>query len=409
MASETRGEQLGYQFAMVVITSLVIAFLAMDRLSTGYIGPFLVRNLDLSITQLGGLYSAQALAVAVSGVLIGRYSDRTGKRKRLLVPLLLLSAAAALSAWLADGYFKLMAVRVGMGIALGGLTPIIQSIVSAQSTPSRLGFHIGIQTLLMFLVSQMGGPLVTTRLANAYGWQATYAASAVPFLLLAVLVAVLVRENPPTDRGDGDGQSARPALSAEAKRTIASCLAISMGFMLWLVIHATFLSVYLVGVRGVEPTRAGEILSVLGIAGAAGGLLLPMISDRIGSQATLFGGMVVSAIVPLAVLFWTGSEWGLQVLLFLGWLSVGSLPLYAVLIPSKTVSPTRLAATIALITGLGEVVGGIGGPILAGQLADRVGMTTPFVFTLGVSVVCAVFSMRLWIATRIGVRSHASA
>ena len=384
-----------YQTVMVVITSLVIAFLATDRLATGYIGPFLTQDLDLSATQLGLLYSAQAVTVAISGIAIGHFSDRTGLRKRLLVPLLAFCALAASATLLAEGYLQLMAVRVVMGAALGGLTPIVQSIVSAQSTPARLGFHIGIQTLLMFLISQMAGPLISTRVAAAFGWQATYAASAVPFVLLAVLVAILLRENPRVEAGGDGSHAAVRSLPASANHTIGLCVAISMGFMLWLVIHATFLSIFLVEVRGVTPTRAGEIMSVLGLAGAAGGLLLPLLSDRIGKRVTLLGGMLISTVVPLAVLFWTGSEWGLQVLLFVGWLSVGSLPLYAVLLPSSAVSPGRLGATIALITGSGEVVGGIGGPIIAGQLADRVGITWPFVFTLAMSAVCVLLAATL--------------
>jgi MFS family permease len=209
-----------YQTVMVVITSLVIAFLATDRLATGYIGPFLTQDLDLSATQLGLLYSAQAVTVAISGIAIGHFSDRTGMRKRLLVPLLAFCALAASATLLAEGYLQLMAVRVVMGAALGGLTPIVQSIVSAQSTRARLGFHIGIQTLLMFLISQMAGPLISTRLAAAFGWQTTYAASAVPFVLLAVLVAILLRENPRVEAGGDGSDAAVRSLPASANHTI---------------------------------------------------------------------------------------------------------------------------------------------------------------------------------------------
>jgi ACS family hexuronate transporter-like MFS transporter len=378
-----------YQASMVAITSLVIAFLATDRLATGYIGPFLTGGLGLSATQLGLLYSAQALTVAISGIVIGHISDRTGKRKRLLVPLLLFCAAAAATTLLADGYLQLMAVRLVLGAALGGLTPIVQSIVSVQSPPSRLGLHIGVQTLLMFLISQMAGPLITTHLAATYGWQATYAASALPFLVLAVLVALLMRENPPPPDSGPHELGAHPVANLPSKRfnpTIVLCVAISVAYMSWLVIHATFLALYLVEVRGATPTGAGSIMSVLGIAGAIGGMVLPLVSGRLGKRETLLGAMLLSTIVPLAALFWTGSLVGLQVLLFIGWLSVGALPIYAVLLPGSAVSPLRLGATIALITGAGEVFGGIAGPMIAGQLADRLGIIAPFVFTLAMSI-----------------------
>ena len=56
-----------YENRMVLVTSLVISFVAFDRLSTGYIGPYLIKAFNLSNTELGALYSIQALTVALAG------------------------------------------------------------------------------------------------------------------------------------------------------------------------------------------------------------------------------------------------------------------------------------------------------------------------------------------------------
>jgi ACS family hexuronate transporter-like MFS transporter len=389
-----QGARQGYEIRMVLVTSLVISFVAFDRLATGYIGPYLIAALDLTNTQLGAIYSTQAVAVAIAGYAIGRLSDRTGKRKQLLVLLLILAAICAMGSLLVQGYIALLAIRLASGAALGGISPITQSILTSQSPPERIGRNIGVQTLLMFLVSQMLGPIVLSRIADAWGWQAAYVASAIPFLLLAAGVWLVIREfdggaRPAEDVvGVGGGR-----LTALARRRIGLCIAISAGFMFWLVVHATFLSIYLVEKMHYTPTGAGTVLGTLGLAGCVGGLALPLLSDRFGRKAMLTVGMGLAAIVPTAILLWTGPAWGLQLLLFTGWLAVGALPIYAVLIPGETVPPARIAATVAVTIGVGEIAGGVVGPILAGQLADAYGIAAPFWVALAVVLVCFLLSL----------------
>jgi MFS family permease len=382
-----------YENRMVLVTSLVIAFLAFDRLSTGYIGPYLIKAFNLSNTELGALYSIQALTVALAGYLFGKVSDATGWRKRLLVPMLIVSAVCSFGSLLVQSYLMLLILRLTMGGALGGMAPVTQSILSAQSSPTRMGANIGVQTLLMFLVSQMLGPIIFTRLADHWGWQAAYLASCLPFLLLALAVGWTVRERGSSAIAQAsNAQAAIPAHKAPALANIWICIGISSCFMLWLVIHTTFLPLYLVQVRGYAPTDAGSVLSVLGMAGCVGGLGLPMLSDRIGRRAALMLGMVFALAVPLAALFWTGAPWILSVLLFVGWTSVGTLPIYAVVVPGESVAPEKVAATIALTIGAGEVVGGVIGPLFAGQMADSFGLAAPFWFTTAAAVICCVLA-----------------
>jgi ACS family hexuronate transporter-like MFS transporter len=389
------GTRQGYEMRMVLVTSLVISFVAFDRLATGYIGPYLIAALDLTNTQLGAIYSTQAVAVAVAGYVIGRLSDRTGKRKHLLVPLLMLAAICAMGSLLVQGYIALLAIRLASGAALGGISPITQSILTSQSPPERIGRNIGVQTLLMFLISQMLGPIVLSHIADAWGWQAAYVASAIPFLLLAAGVWLVIREIDgragPSD-GAVDVVGVGVGLTALARRKIGLCIVISAGFMFWLVVHATFLSVYLVEKMHYTPTGAGTVLGTLGLAGCVGGLALPLLSDRFGRKAMLTVGMGLAAIVPTAILLWTGPAWGLQLLLFTGWLAVGALPIYAVLIPGETVPPARIAATVAVTIGVGEIAGGVVGPILAGQFADAYGIAAPFWAALAVVFVCFLLS-----------------
>lgn len=389
-SSGRRIEGPGYEWTMVLVTSLAISLVAFDRLATGYLAPFLLESLQISKTQLGTVYSIQAMAVAVTGFLVGHFSDRSGKRKQVLVPVVVLASLCAVAALFVQGYAMLLVVRFASGLALGGITPICQSVVTSQSTPARLGRNIGLQTLLMLVVAQGLGPIVLPAVAARFGWQAGFFVSAIPFLLIALAVALLVREpqsDPAAARADTLG--ADPTLSPQARRTLFICMIIAVCFMVWLVVHSTFLSVFLVERLHLSPTGAGAVMAPLGIAGGIGGMVLPMLSDRIGRRPVLLIGMGLATIVPLALLTWQGPVWGLQICLFIGWMAIGALPIYAMMIPGEVIPASRMAATVGITTGAGEIIGGVGSPILAGKLADSFGIGAPFWLALAMAV-CSV-------------------
>ncbi|HEX7887017.1 MAG TPA: MFS transporter [Phenylobacterium sp.] len=386
----------GYENRMVAVTSLMVAFVAFDRLAIGYLAPYLVKAFGLSNTDIGALYAAQAGAAAVGGYVAGFVSDRTGWRKQIVVPFLVLMAAFSLLSGFATGFVMLLMARVFAGAAEGPIAAVTQSIVSMQSSPHRRGLNMGVVTLCMFLVSQMASPILLTRLADQWGWSAGLLAPALPALLLALAAAVVLRRQEPqaavpvdaVERPDGNSKQG-------ASRNVWICAGISMIFMCWLVIHSTFLPLYLVQVRGMSPLQMGLLLSVLGVAGCVGGLVYPALSDRIGRRPTMVIAMVCATITPLGVLFIHDSGALLAVALFLGWLSVGALPIYSVVIPGESAPPARAATTIAMVMGCGELVGGVAGPLAAGRLADTLGLVTPFWFTAGAVLICAALSLLL--------------
>jgi len=180
-----------------------------------------------------------------------------------------------------------------------------------------------------------------------------------------------------------------------SRRNVWVCAITSMMFMCWLVIHSAFLPLYLVQVRGMSPAQMGMLLSVLGLAGCVGGLLYPALSDRIGRRPTMLVAMLAATIAPLGILFIQGSTVLLAIALFCGWLSVGALPIYSVVIPGESVPGNRAATTIAMVMGCGELIGGVVGPMVGGRLADELGLVMPFWFTIFAVLACAGLSLLL--------------
>lgn len=385
----------GYERRMVLITSMVVSFVAADRYATGYLAPYLVEAFDLSKAQIGAVYSVQAVAVAIAGYGVGFLSDRLGRRTALLVPLLVLAAIASIGVLPVQAYFMLLILRAASGAVLGGIVPVTQAITTAQSNPARVGRNIAIQTLFLFLVSQMVAPIVLTRVADHWGWQAGYAVSALPFLIMAAVLARFIKDSPGARTMAQADTAATTALSPEARRTVLLCMVISAGFTFWAIIHSTFLALYLVERFGYTPIAAGNTIGMLGLAGAIGGIGLPLLSDYIGRRRALILGMLLAASLPATLLLWTGPSLGLHVLLFMGWIAMGCLPIHAVLVPSDIVPAARVASTVALILAVGEILGGVVGPIAGGWLADRFGAQTPFQVAFGMALLSLVCAMLL--------------
>jgi len=395
LAPSLREADAGYENRMLAVTSLMVGFVAFDRLALGYLAPYLVKAFHLSNTQIGALYAAQAAAAALGGYVAGYVSDRTGWRKQIVAPLLVLMAVFNVLSGFAAGFASLLCLRVMAGATEGPIAAVTQSTVSIQSSAHRRGVNMGVVTLSMFLISQMASPILLTRLADRWGWSAGFMAPAAPALLLALAAALILRQAPAPAKSIVDAPQQPGNSPNTCPRNVWVCAAVSMIFMCWLVIHSTFLPLYLVQVRGMSPAQMGLLLSVLGLAGCLGGLAYPALSDRIGRRPTMVIAMLCATLTPIGVLFAHSSIGLLAAALFAGWLSVGALPIYTVVIPGESVAPGRAATTIAMVMACGELVGGVIGPLAAGRLADQLGLVTPFWFTAAAVLICAALSLLL--------------
>ncbi len=385
---------LSYENGTVLFTSLIIGVTTFDRLAVNFISPYLVRDLHLSNVQLGMLSAALSLAIAVVGFLVGALSDAKGWRKQLLVPALGLFAVISVFSGLSVTFLGLMVTRLAMGMVMGPINMITQSVIGSESSDHRRGLNLGMQSVIIFVAGPMLGPIVATSVAETWSWQAAFFVSTLPALALMVIVARFMRTQQQSSAIREQTVGAMPAPQRpEVRRNVRLCVLISAMFMTWLVVQNTFLPVYLVNVIHMTPTQMGWLLSVQGVAACVGGLSLPFLSDRLGRKTTLVCATLLGMVAPLGTLLVHDAPMLLAVLLFIGGLANGAMPLYAVIIPSESVAPQRLVRTIALIIGTGELCGGVVAPILSGRAADSLGADAPFWIITVAAAVSAVIAL----------------
>jgi MFS transporter, ACS family, hexuronate transporter len=113
---------------------------------------------------------------------------------------------------------------------------------------------------------------------------------------------------------------------------------------------------------------------------------VPGLSDRLGRRPVVALCNLLGVLVPLAVLNWHGSLYVLGALIFIGWAASGTFPLFMGTIPSETIPASYVATSMGATVGVGEILGGVSAPALAGTAADHYGLTAP----LFIQIACAV-------------------
>jgi MFS family permease len=297
---------------------------------------------------------------------------------------------------MAWSFASLLAVRLLMGFFEGPILPISQSLVAEDSPPERRGHNMGVmQNLGSALFGSFLAPIVLVALATAYGWRAAFFIAGVPGFLVAILVWRIVRD-PTRSAPSGDFSPQCASVSALwGPRNMRLCMAISVLMVAWMVLGWVFLPQYYMRVRGMSAAEMSWQVSVLGLSAAGFSFVVPGLSDRFGRKAIMVAFCLVGLVVPLSVAYFGGSAYGLAFLVFLGWSASGTFPLFMAVIPSESLPAPFLATGLGLVMGIGEVLGGVMAPTLAGMAADREGLEAPLAIQAGCALFAGLLSLAL--------------
>ena len=148
----------------------------------------------------------------------------------------------------------------------------------------------------------------------------------------------------------------------------------------WMFSQLTFIPVYLTKVMGYSGYEMGSVMSILGISAVASGLAVPFLSDVFGRTKVFRFVALIAVFCPLSVLFLSADKYIMMVSLFIFYFGLGAIPLVMVIIPSESMPRKYVIATLGIVMGVTEVIGGFCGPSIGGVLADLFGLTAPFYF-----------------------------
>jgi len=363
-----------YQWLLVALLSANFGVVFFDRNVFSYLTSFIQPDLHLSNFQIGNIVSAFSFSWAIAGLGMGSLVDRFGRRKLMLVCATVVFSMASVLSGFASGFAWLLGARLLMGIAEGGIMPITQTLIAAEVPHERRGLAQGItQNFGANLLANTLGPLIIVWMAVHFGWRNAFFLAALPGIVMALLIAALVRE--PVEVAPGSSLERGGFAAVLINRSMLLCIAISTLLVAYLMVLFTFTPLYLIQVRGFDQQHMSWIMSSFGVASMAVAFLVPGSSDRFGRKPVIIAASLLGLVLPLGFLFISGR----QLVPLMACIAVGAalsavFPLAMATIPSEIVGPTRTATALSLTMGVSEIVGGVLAPSVAGKVADMKGL-----------------------------------
>jgi MFS family permease len=325
------------------------------------------------------ILTAPGLAIALAAPLVGWVADRFGRRRVILLAMVLYVLAGGAGLVL-DSISAMIGSRLVLGLAVAGMLPTASALIADFWHGPARDRAFGIQAAFMAAGGVVFLPL--GGLLAQWHWRGPFLVYLLPVLLLPVAYAV-IRDAP--------------------KRSIASEHAVDAGGFplvlalgLWFVAFLGMVLFYLLPVQlpflliefgAVDPWIAGAVLAVNTAISAVASLNFRRIRAFAGPRRILsfaffmigLGFVLVATAdgLPMAVLGLCCSGPGLGLMF----------PAISTWLMARTPARTRARATGGMTTAV--FLGQFLSPILAQPIAERVGLSGVFAGAAGVSIAFA--------------------
>jgi len=130
--------------------------------------PLYALKVGLSPYQIGLLLGLKVVVITLTKPLMGRLSDRYGRRGQIVVGVLLGAAGLTLVP-LAGGFWTLLPISLAFGLSMSTVTASTAALVSDLARVGSYGAALGTMSTIMD-VGHASGPVVSGLLIEAYGY-----------------------------------------------------------------------------------------------------------------------------------------------------------------------------------------------------------------------------------------------
>lgn len=394
-----------FQWSVVVICILLTVVDGYEILVAAFTLPALVREWNLSETQVGLVASIGTLGMGLGAAFLSPMADWIGRRKHILASLVMIIIGMTLSG-LAPNYTAFLIFRFFAGVFLGGIVPSINALVSEYASDSRRGTVMGIYGIGFPLGAAIGGVL-SIALIGAFGWHGPYLFSAAvttilliwAFFALPESVGYLVERRPKgaletynkigAKMGVEPATELPPATSGAQKVSLLSALQglmLKRTILLWLsygLLTGAFYFANGYTARLVAQSTGNDNIGITAQAlvaagGVLGALVFAFLSAKLHPRLVTVLLMMFGTIVFfLFASFFTSTSLVFVLAVLVGLAVNGGIAAYYAISPP--IYPTRIrASAVGLMMGIGRVVAFLA-PNVAAFLLSR-GLTAPNVY-----------------------------
>ncbi len=383
--SHPSASSAGLHYGWVVVgvgTLTIFACLGLARFAFGMLLPSMREALAMSYDEMGflgtGNFAGYLAAVAVAPVLLRRFSPR-----QLIASGLFLIALCMFGIAAGDSYLLILCLYTCVGIGSGLANIPIMVLVSYWFRREKRGQAAGLIVVGSGFAIMFSGFIIPVLNANfaRNGWRFSWALLALIVLLVAMVAALLIR-NDPAEKGllpvgqtrelEYDPSTSKGPFSPV--RILSHLGVLYFIFGATYVIYGTFIVTTMVEEYSFAEVGAGRFWSWVGFFSLFSGTLFGLLSDKVGRKGGL---MIVFGVQTLAYLL-AGCRLGTMALfgsVVLYGIAVFAIPAIMAAAVGDYLGKARAAAAFSIVTfcfAIGQTLG----PALAGMVAESTGTFT---------------------------------
>jgi len=301
-----------FQWRVLILCLIIIMFDGYDAAVMGFIAPALIEHWGISRSAMGPILGAAMFGVALGALIAGPLSDRYGRKRVILLSVLIFSAFSLACAYAASpGQMALLRFIAGLG--LGAVMPNCVTLLSEYMPERRKGVMITLMFSGFNIGSGLGG-FIAAGLLSHYQWPAVLIfGGALPLIMLPLIgwllpesaLNLVVRKAPRAQIAAllnrmGGNFSADHAFilnspGVKRKSTIAELF--RHGFargtvILWLTYFMGLFVIYLLNgwlptimrSGGISLEQAAIIAGLFQLGGPVGGIIVGALMDRLRAK-----------------------------------------------------------------------------------------------------------------------------
>jgi ACS family hexuronate transporter-like MFS transporter len=284
-----------------------------DRAALSIIAPIISKDLSLSPSQLGIVFSAFFVGYSIFCFIGGYFSDRIGPKRVFIIAVSVWSAFCALTGAVA-GFASLLVIRVIFGFGEGPFASSGSKMVNNWFGVTERGRAVGIVNAGNPIGGAIAGPLVGF-LALSTSWRWTFVLVGALGIIWVIFWAFTVSDKPESDvKVEPAARVAQPVTAASDQNSIAFyirqpiILLTAFAFFGWNYILYFFLSwfpTYLTTAKGLSIQSMSVVTVIPWLVGfvglASGGFFVDWVVIRSGNalqarKLILMAGLLIAAL-----------------------------------------------------------------------------------------------------------------
>ena len=322
-----------YQWMILALCFITVAMDGFDTAIIGFIASDLVQEWGVEKSALGPVMSAALVGLAVGALTAGPLADRIGRKKVLIMSILVFGGFSLLTAF-ASSLNQLTLLRFLTGLGLGAAMPNAATLMSEYAPERRRALMVNLMFVGFPMGSSLGGFLSAWMIPH-YGWQSVLVLGGVMPLLLAVALMFLLPESarymvlkriaPLPDAVEFELREAGQVKEKSAIGVIFSpryavgtvmlCLTYFMGLLIFYLLTSWL--PLLIRETGASMGQASIITALFPLGGGIGVLILGALMDKINPNKVVAVGWLLTGVFVCLVGFSTSNLLLMGVMVFI--------------------------------------------------------------------------------------------